>query len=131
MDRIFSVVSGDMVTPDFIFKTLEELKSQGASNVSLYYGENAGVDDAEVEPKERNIRIMWLPCGATSPAVRILWQGKLAALASFDFGQFPTIITHTEAANLLPDQPGFYMWGDPDVIDFYKAHGTLDYRKWK
>ena len=127
-----SGVADGNVTPDFIFRVLEELKNQGASQVIMHYGEGFGVDDTGLEPGERNIQLSWLPYGAINDGdIRIVWQGKLSSLATYDFTQVPEILTLSERRDLVSDRPGFFMFGEFDVMDFYRTQGTLDYRKWK
>lgn len=130
MNNIYVDVPVDKVSPDFIFMALEELKAFGASSLVLHYGEAAGVDDAGVAPWFRNVRLTWVPCGAAANSVRVLWQGKIQALANFDFSVFPDVITLDEARELVPDKPGYFIYGESDLIEFYKIRGSIDLREW-
>lgn len=120
--------------PDFLFKLFEELKTAHATSVVCFYGESYGIDDIGVEPPNRNIRLEWVPYNAVRdcrPIVRVMWQGKLRDLLVFDMSMLPTVITVEEASAMLPDKPGFFMWGDVDMLECYKHYGSLDPRKWK
>lgn len=111
-----------------ISRVLEELKSQGASAVTLYYGEAAGVDDYDIERSFRNIRIEWVPYGAHARSVRVFWQGKLSALKAFSPSGMPEWVP--EGSYVAPDKPGFYIQCPADVLEFYTRYGTLDFRSW-
>ncbi len=102
-----SLIRAGVDSPDFIFRVLEELKNQGATDVSLYYGETSGIDDRGVEPEYRNVRITWTPPAAMLCEVQVLWQGKVKDLVTFNTDTFPTILERISGSRtILPDTPG-------------------------
>ena len=88
---------------------MEKWKSFGVYALTLYYGEDIGCDDFDIQQEDRRVRIIATPVGALG-GCRILWYGHLAALRTFD--------PSSNQPECLPNPPGkranaegWFIWG--------------------
>lgn len=86
----------------------------GHYQVSLYFGEDMGVDDSDVPLSDRMIRIMAAPVGFLGE-VRRLWVGTLSELGSMSLAQQPDRLPNPPER--LPSHAGVYAWGADRSID--------------
>ena len=97
---------------------LEKIKQQGNYAVNLFYGEDIGCDDLDVEQEERNIRIVMTPVGYVGE-LRKLWKGKLKDLYDFDFSQNAKVVNNPPSRKEISND-GYYIWGTEKMIEKYK-----------
>ena len=74
-----------------MFKKLEEIKQLGAYGVTMYFGEDIGCDDLNIETNKRRILVIYTPVGCLG-GQKVLWRGTVEEFLKFDFSSKKKII---------------------------------------
>ena len=101
-------------------KKLEEIKQNRNYSVQVWFGEDIGCDDLDVEMNDRRLIILASPVGYMGE-LKILWRGNLNLLKDFDFStEKPLQIPNPPTSKHWEDN-GYYIWGTNFAIKKFRV----------
>lgn len=98
-----------------LLEKLEEFKTFGMYNVTLWYGEDVGCDDLDVEMLKRRVKLLAYPVGCIGE-VKVFYVGTIESLLEFDVKTKPTQTSNPPMVGMF-DEDGFYIWGTANGVE--------------